>query len=187
MNSIKIFDKDDSASVDLTKLASKRWNVDLVARNRIGLTSNIQNDHNVHPVGFVDRAFPMTEATEQDPQLKVKRSWDIALGPLRQLPMNLFFMWMTGNSISIFPIMMVFMMFTRPISVLLSLQTTLKMIEGDQAVIQCLVFIFGNLLAISLALYKCHSMGLLPTYASDWLSFIQPSPRTEWSTGGFSL
>lgn len=122
MNSLKAYDS-DSASVDLTKLVSKRWAVDLASKNRIGLTSNAQID-NIHPVGFADRAFPMTEAVEQDPQLQVKRSWDIALGPMRQLPMNMFVMWMTGNSISILPIMMVFMMFTRPISVLLSLQSS---------------------------------------------------------------
>ncbi|KAM7536246.1 hypothetical protein Aperf_G00000081819 [Anoplocephala perfoliata] len=187
MNSLNAYNKDEPVSVGLTKLVSKRWNIDMASRNRIGLTSNTQNDYNAHPIGFVDRTFPQSEAREQDPQLKVKRSWDIALGPIRQIPMNLFIMWMAGNSISIIPIMMVYMMFTRPLSVLFSLQSTLKMIEGEQAAVQCLVFVLGNLFTVALALYKCHSMGMLPTYASDWLSFIQPSPRAEWSTGGFNL
>lgn len=131
MNSLSAYSKDESASVELTKLVSKRWNVDLASRNRIGLTSNTQNDQNAHPVGFVDRAFPQSEVREQDPQLKVKRSWDIALAPIRQIPMNLFIMWMAGNSISIIPIMMVYMMFTRPLSVLFSLQSSeFKWIES---------------------------------------------------------
>ena len=50
---------------------------------------------------------------EADPALKIKRSWDLALGPFKQVPMNLFIMYMSGNSISIFPIMMVFMMMFR--------------------------------------------------------------------------
>ena len=51
-----------------------------------------------------------------DPNLKIKRSWDLALGPFKQVPMSLFMMWMSGNTISIFPIMMVFMMMFRLIS-----------------------------------------------------------------------
>ena len=47
-----------------------------------------------------------------------QKSWDIALAPVKQLPMNLFIMWMSGNTISIFPIMMVAMMFFRPIQAL---------------------------------------------------------------------
>jgi len=54
--------------------------------------------------------------------ISLQKSWDIALGPLKQLPMNLFIMWMAGNSISIFPIMMVGMMFIRPIQAFLSIQ-----------------------------------------------------------------
>ena len=52
----------------------------------------------------------------------LQKSWDIALGPLKQIPMNLFIMWMAGNSISMFPIMMVGMMFIRPIQALLAVQ-----------------------------------------------------------------
>ena len=48
------------------------------------------------------------------------------------------------------------------------------MIEGDQAPLQKLTFIFGNLVGIALAVYKCNSMGLLPTHASDWLAFAEP-------------
>ncbi|VDM34778.1 unnamed protein product, partial [Hydatigera taeniaeformis] len=161
MNSLKPLNKNASAQIELTKLVSKRWCVDFNSRSRTGLTTNGPCEQSIQPVGFSDRTFPHSETREQDPQLKVKRSWDIALGPLRQIPMNLFIMWMTGNSISIFPIIMVYMMFTRPIQVLFSMQTTLQMIEGEQAPIQCLVFILGNLLMVAMAIYKCHNMGLL--------------------------
>ena len=53
--------------------------------------------------------------------IPLQRSWDIALGPIKQVPMNLFMMWMAGNSISIFPIMMVGMMAVRPIQAFMSL------------------------------------------------------------------
>ncbi len=46
--------------------------------------------------------------------------WTIALGPWKQLPLNLLVLWMAGNSISLFPIMMVGMMFYRPVQSLFS-------------------------------------------------------------------
>lgn len=52
----------------------------------------------------------------------MKKSWDLALGPLKQVPMNLFIMYMAGNSISIFPIMMVCMLIIRPVKALFTLQ-----------------------------------------------------------------
>ncbi len=43
------------------------------------------------------------------------------------------------------------------------------------------VFVLGNLANVALAMYKCHSMGLLPTHASDWLAFADPIERAEWA------
>lgn len=62
-----------------------------------------------------------------------KKSWEVALGPLKQVPMNLFIMYMTGSSISIFPIMMVGMLIVRPIKALFTMKNTFKMMEGGHA------------------------------------------------------
>ena len=104
-----------------------------------------------------------------------------------KIPMNGFIMWMSGNTISIFPIMMVVMMTLRPIKTLFSVNSTFKAIDvadgGGGVVIfgQKLVYVIGNLLAVLIALYKCHSMGLLPTHTSDWLAFADPVFRAEWA------
>lgn len=119
--------------------------------------------------------------------LIVKKSWELALAPLKQVPMNLFIMYMAGNSISIFPIMMVGMLFMRPIQALFSLNSTFKMLENTSAIGQKLVYILGNVVNIGLALYKCQSMGLLPTHSSDWLAFVEPQTRQEFVGGGFKL
>lgn len=119
--------------------------------------------------------------------LIMKKSWDLALGPLKQVPMNLFIMYMAGNSISIFPIMMVGMLIVRPLKALFATQATFKMVEGTSSAGQKLIYIFGNLVNVGLALYKCHSMGLLPTHSSDWLAFVEPQTRLEYSGGGYSL
>uniref|UniRef100_A0A8B9PB01 ER membrane protein complex subunit 4 n=1 Tax=Apteryx owenii TaxID=8824 RepID=A0A8B9PB01_APTOW len=96
--------------------------------------------------------------------------------------MNLFIMYMAGNTISIFPAMMVCMMGWRPLQALLSL--ALKVLESSsQTALQGLVFLVGNGLGLALALYKCQAMGLLPTHASDWLAFIAP-PQVKHGGGG---
>lgn len=119
--------------------------------------------------------------------LIIKKSWELALAPIKQVPMNLFIMYMAGNSISIFPIMMVGMLFMRPIQALFALNSTFKMVENSNAIGQKLVYMLGNFINIGLALYKCQSMGLLPTHSSDWLAFIEPQARQEYLGGGVAL
>ncbi|XP_033117205.1 ER membrane protein complex subunit 4-like isoform X1 [Anneissia japonica] len=143
------------------------------------------------PVGFTSSSRNL-DVTSQDndnnSNLVDKKCWDIALAPLKQIPMNLFIMYMSGNSISIFPIMMVGMMVWRPIQAIMQHKKTFKMLDGsNQAIFQKCVFLTSNMLGVALALYKCSSMGLLPLYASDWLSFLDPQTRMEYSGGGVIL
>ncbi|XP_023330684.1 ER membrane protein complex subunit 4 [Eurytemora carolleeae] len=130
---------------------------------------------------------------ESDPNLRIKRSWDVALGPMKQVPMNLFIMYMSGNSISIFPIMMVIMMMVRPVKTMFTVKQTFKSFESGSGGIvtntigQKFVFVLGNLANLALAMYKCHGMGLLPTHASDWLAFADPLERAEYGLGSIGL
>ncbi|XP_047987265.1 ER membrane protein complex subunit 4 [Leguminivora glycinivorella] len=142
------------------------------------------------PPGYSQSASASHTESSKDTDsnhLLIKKLWDVALGPLKQVPMNLFIMYMAGNSISIFPIMMVGMLIVRPVKSLFLTQSTFKMVEGTQAAGQKLVFIIGNIVNILLALYKCQSMGLLPTHASDWLAFEEPQTRVEHIGGGLSM
>ncbi len=127
------------------------------------------------------------DGTDQQHVL-TKRAFDVAIGPFKQLPMKFFIMYMAGNSISIFPIMMIFMMFMRPVKALFSLGATFKGLEaemGRSLLGQKFIYMLGNCGGVCLALYKCHSMGLLPTHASDWLDFVEAPERMEFSGGGF--
>ena len=47
---------------------------------------------------------------EEMDTLKLKKSWELALGPAKQLPMQAIMGYMSGNSLQIFSIMMVFML-----------------------------------------------------------------------------
>ncbi|KAL3283527.1 hypothetical protein HHI36_006666 [Cryptolaemus montrouzieri] len=119
-------------------------------------------------------------------RLITKKSWDIALTPIKQIPMNVFIMYMAGNSISIFPIMMVGMLLLRPFQAIWATKSTFKVIETN-AIGQMIIYVLGNFVNIGLALYKCYSMGLLPTHSSDWLAFVEPPIRQEYLGGGHIL
>ncbi|XP_011494960.1 PREDICTED: ER membrane protein complex subunit 4 [Ceratosolen solmsi marchali] len=172
--------------MSVQKLNTKRfkWTLDFSYKNKqersIELASPPGYTHGVALVHSTDHS-----RESHSNHLIIKKSWDLALGPLKQVPMNLFIMYMAGNSISIFPIMMVGMLIIRPIKALFTLQQTFKVIEGTHAFGQKFVFFLGQIVNIFLALYKCQSMGLLPTHASDWLAFVESQTRVEYSGGGF--
>lgn len=83
--------------------------------------------------------------------------------------------------------MMVGMLFMRPLQALFSINSTFKLVEDTGAAAQKLVYLLGNFVNIGLALYKCQSMGLLPTHSSDWLAFVEPQARQEYLGGGVML
>ena len=161
-----------------------KWALDFAHKNKQDKNVDIPSPPGYTPAVALFHAADSIRETDSN-HLIMKKSWDLALGPLKQIPMNLFIMYMAGNSIAIFPIMMVGMLIIRPVKALFTLQQTFKVIEGTHAVGQKFVYFLGQLINIALALYKCQSMGLLPTHASDWLAFVEPQARLEYSGGGF--
>ncbi|XP_029522347.1 ER membrane protein complex subunit 4 isoform X2 [Oncorhynchus nerka] len=105
-----------------------KWALELSLGNARGRGDRQSNQGDVmYPIGYSDKPVPDTSIQETDKNLVEKRCWDVALGPLKQIPMNLFIMYMSGNTISIFPIMMVCMMAWRPIQALMSMSAK----DGD--------------------------------------------------------
>lgn len=98
--------------------------------------------------------------------LKLKKAWELAIAPAKQLPMNAIGMYMTGNSLQIFSIMMVFMLFKTPLTAIMNVQNTFSKLESertkDQFIMVKLCFIACNLLAVGLGVWKVDKMGLLP-------------------------
>merc|ERR1711862_412799 len=86
------------------------------------------------PPGFSASINQIHDPSRQsDSSLRAKRLWDMALGPIKQVPMNLFIMYMSGNAISIFPIMMVIMMAVRPFKTLFSINSTFKALDANES------------------------------------------------------
>ncbi|KAL9588001.1 MAG: hypothetical protein Q9203_003184 [Teloschistes exilis] len=118
--------------------------------------------------------FPITDWEKTD-ILKVKKSWEVALAPAKQLPMNAIMMYMSGNSLQIFSIMMVFMLFKNPIQGLLQTNQAFVRYEtprtkGKMWLVKA-VYVLMNLVALALGVWKVNGMGLLPTTRSDWLAW----------------
>lgn len=152
------------------------------------VVKNKSQDSLASPPGYYpNRQYHGEVVAGKDTSLIVKKSWDVALQPMKQVPMNLFLMYMAGNSISIIPIMMVSMLLIRPVKALITIKNQFAAIEGHQAILQKFVYFMGNLACLALALYKCQSMGLLPTHSSDWLDFLETPQRIEYASGGFVL
>ncbi|MCJ1366068.1 hypothetical protein MMC16_005193 [Acarospora aff. strigata] len=118
------------------------------------------------------RKAPTTEETDT---LKLKKSWELALAPAKQLPMNAIMMYMSGNSLQIFSIMMVFMLFKAPLQGLISTNQVFTRFEtegtrGRLWMVKA-TYVLMQLVALSLGIWKVNGMGLLPTTASDWLAW----------------
>ncbi|ORY83625.1 hypothetical protein BCR37DRAFT_339619, partial [Protomyces lactucae-debilis] len=108
--------------------------------------------------------------------LMVKKAWELALAPLKALPMSAIMTYFSGSSIQIFSVMMTASLFWTPLKVLASAPTEVFNsldTPGTHARLGLpkAVFILGQLLSIVLGMIKLQYMGLLPTTTSDWLAF----------------
>ena len=98
--------------------------------------------------------------------LKLKKAWEVALAPVKNLPMTAIMMYMSGNSLQIFSIMMVLMAFKNPIMDLLATNQAFEKFEsgGNRAqMLQVkLAYVAMQLLALAVGVWKVNAMGLLP-------------------------
>ncbi|KAJ3383507.1 hypothetical protein HDU92_004087 [Lobulomyces angularis] len=140
--------------------------------------------------------------------LKLKKAWEVALAPGKNFPMQMFMMWMSGNTVQIFSMMIVGMLIFSSIKAILSwqapfvqfsnskinkkgssqdLQQTLNDLLIDPLIYPKLVYLLLQFANLGLGIYKVDSMGLLPTTQSDWLAFLKPKEFLENVVGGIKL
>jgi hypothetical protein len=89
--------------------------------------------------------------------------------------MNAIMMYMSGNSLQIFSIMMVFMLFKNPLTGIMSTNEVFRKYEteGTRKWLWSVkaVYVLMNCVALALGVWKVNGMGLLPTTTSDWLAW----------------
>ncbi|CAO3608408.1 unnamed protein product [Mucor fragilis] len=126
--------------------------------------------------------------------IKMKRAWDVAMGPAKSIPMNAIMIYMSGTSLQIFTVMVTAMLFFNPVKAIMTTQQTFSRFESDitptstgkaqpkvDLMMPKLAFIGLHIVTILLGVYKVNAMGLLPNTASDWLAFIKPKEILEYA------
>ncbi|KAI9270344.1 hypothetical protein BDA99DRAFT_501512 [Phascolomyces articulosus] len=148
------------------------------------------------PVGFEQGALLNTKsgsksAKQSTPQeghndtaLKIRRAWDVAWGPAKSIPMNGFMLYMTGNNVQIFSVMITAMLFFNPAKAIMSLNQNFSRFESKETAAELimpkLLFIGLQVVTMLLGVYKVNAMGLLPTTTSDWLAFLPHKQVLEY-------
>jgi ER membrane protein complex subunit 4 len=98
--------------------------------------------------------------------LKLKKAWEVALAPVKQIPMTAIMMYMSGNSLQIFSIMMVFMAFKNPLVGLMNTNAAFEKFQsksnGFEMLQTKLVYIAMQILSLGVGVWKVNAMGLLP-------------------------
>ncbi|KAJ6108523.1 ER membrane protein complex subunit 4 [Penicillium sp. IBT 18751x] len=126
-----------------------------------------------NPPGFASRGGkqrekqqlqPTTARPEETDTLKMKKAWEIAIAPSKQLPMNGIMMYMSGNSLQIFSIMMVFMLFKGPIQGLINTNAVFAKYEtpttrGRLLAVKA-VYVLMQLLLLALGIWKDYEIRL---------------------------
>ncbi|KAI8877396.1 DUF1077-domain-containing protein [Backusella circina FSU 941] len=168
--------------------ASLNNNTKVKIPNPVGYEPNALQKHTKS-----EKSMSKASAAERDAQqveIKVKRAWDVAMGPAKSIPMNAIMIYMSGTSLQIFTVMVTAMLFFQPAKAIMSVQQTFSRFEstgaakeqpGADLLVPKLAFIGLHIVTILLGVYKVNTMGLLPNTTSDWLSFIKPKDILEFS------
>lgn len=92
-------------------------------------------------------------------------------------------MYMSGNGLQIFSIMMVFMAFKNPIMGLMATNTVFEKFASEGTKEQLLMikaaYVGMQFIALGVGIWKLNGMGLLPTTKSDWLAWEMAMVPTE--------
>jgi hypothetical protein len=127
---------------------------------------------------------PIAARPEETDTLKMKKAWEIAIAPSKQLPMQGIMMYMSGNSLQIFSIMMVFMLFKGPIQGLINTNAAFAKYEtpttrGRLIAVKA-VYMLMQLLLLALGVWKVNGMGLLPyVFPYRWYHNLEDSVLTH--------
>ena len=133
---------------------------------------------------------PPTQAETDD--LYLKKAWEVVLAAAKQLPMNFIMMYMSGNTLQIFSIMMVWMLFQNPLRALANTGSTFRRFDNERTHGRLwavkLVFVLCQLLCLGVGVWKVNGMGLLPNRRSDWLAWeaVRGARETVVAGGGWS-
>lgn len=125
-----------------------------------------------------------SQSQAQLDQLKIKKAWEFATSPAKNIPMNLIMSYMTGNSLQVIPIMMTLMLLWSPLSAIFTetsrgfkAYTTEK--NKSELFLPKLVFILCHLANAAIGVWKLDKMGIIPYREADWMDWKVPAQLIE--------
>ncbi|GMK58397.1 hypothetical protein CspeluHIS016_0504290 [Cutaneotrichosporon spelunceum] len=159
------------------------------------LDYNVSNVRVQNPPGFVGAARETakrdaTAAERQSNELKLKRAWEMAFAPAKSLPMQAIMLYFSGSGVQIFSLGMIFMLVTGPVGAIAGILRAFEPFrttraDGEltynQLIPAMLTYALCQGVVFCLGLYKCGTMGILPTGPADWLQFEKRPAWPEWS------
>jgi ER membrane protein complex subunit 4 len=166
------------------------WKLDLQSK-----AVNVSKRSHPDPPGYVPTSSlgaiePLTEAGQAtrllDAPTRARKEAALrqkALDPAKQAGFMCFMLYMSGNKMQVFSIMMLVSCISAPI---MAIAKVAKMFPSDEQVdvmIPRLIFCAVQLGQLAFAAYKLDGMGLLPTYPSDWMSQMTAPNAIETSIG----
>ncbi|KAI8853024.1 hypothetical protein BC829DRAFT_440320 [Chytridium lagenaria] len=144
-------------------MASSKYSVDFHS-----LDQSRNSVKGLDPTGFSPYSNDSSKVALKDKTAEDEKN--IVTLRLKSIPMNAFMLWMSGNSVQIFSILITVMLFVN----------AAKAIAGTKQGCVHIVSIRCH----GLGVWKCGAMGLLPTAQSDWLAFLEPKTIVEFTSGG---
>ena len=135
--------------------------------------------------------------SEDNSSLKLKLAWNVAFAPAKSLPMNLIMAYMSGSSLQIFSVMMLFTLFKTPMQALATYLASALGV-GSESVFERyttdenrlsmylvkLVWVACQVASLGVGVWKIGQMGLLPTSRSDWLAWEDGGEVREFAVVG---
>ncbi|CEG38118.1 Predicted membrane protein [Plasmopara halstedii] len=152
--------------------------------------------HKLEPVGYVkgvstdkDSNGTVTKTATNTIELKKKRAMEIGMAPFKSLLQTGFMMWMSGNSINIFSIMITGMIVMNTAKSLFNMNNAFASVnDGVISLTQPkAIYMAGSLIGAAMGVYKCSNMGLLPTTSADWTWLLPIKHAVETSSFAYSL
>jgi hypothetical protein len=145
----------------------RKWAIDF--NNQLTSGANIGAPSAAH--GGANRVAASKSDTGE---LKMKKAWEAAKAPGKGIFMTAFMMWMAGSGVNIFTMMFVMYAMINPLKAIFGTNAVFEKFAGAKGSLlqPKLLYIAMNLASLGVAVYKCASLGLLPTTPSDWIALL---------------
>jgi len=167
----------------------RKWAIDLVEHS--GQVSRRSTETQLEPFGSSsDKQVDAEDRTASRQQrtitleIKQKKAWELATSPAKSILMTMFMIWMSGNGVNIFSIMITIYTLINPTKAILGTNSAFEKFEdrSGNLIVPKLIYILINVVILGIAAYKGWVLGLLPT-DGDWLAFTNVKQAAEFSGG----